>query len=75
MLELTEISLDDKLTDNALDIMLTHQILLSSVTSCEYDDVIIVTMVTTAQIYWMELPHPLTIPNKVSIVTKVTDKV
>ena len=58
-------SLDDKLTDNAVDIMLANHILSSSVTSCEYDGVVIVTFVTTAQIYSIELPHPLTIPNKV----------
>ena len=65
ILELTEVSLNDTLRHNAVDIILTHHVLPSSIASHEYDDVVIVTFATTTQIYWIELPHPLTIPNKV----------
>ena len=67
VLELTEISLDDKLTDNAVDIVLTEHIVPSSIVSCDYDDVVMVTFVTTALIYWIQLPHPLAIIDKVTI--------
>lgn len=61
-------SLDENLSDNAVDIVLLHNILPLSVTACEIDDVVIVTFVTTAQIYWIELPHPQTIITKVVLV-------
>lgn len=65
--ELTEVSMDENLFDNHVDIITNDHILSSSVKLCEIDDVVIVTFVTTAQIYWIQLAHPSTVV-KVTIV-------
>ena len=53
-------SLDDNITDNAVDIIVNHYIIPSSVTLCEADDVVIVTFATVLQLCWIKLSHPQT---------------
>lgn len=57
--------MDQNLTNNAVDIVVNHCILSSSVTLWETDHVVLVTFVTLAQICWIEIPHPQTIVAKV----------
>lgn len=57
--------MDDNLSDNVVDIVLNHHIIPSTVTSCDADDVVIVTFATTVQLYWIKLPHPQTMVTKV----------
>ena len=65
MIDLIEVSMDDNLHDNAVSMVISNNVLSSSVAVYEGDDVVMVTFITTTSIHVLELPHPLAI-------TKVT---
>lgn len=61
VMDLTEVSLDDNLHDNSVSMVMTHNILPSSVAVQKSDDVVMITFTTMANIHVLELPHPLTV--------------
>jgi len=65
VIDLTEVSMNDNLHDNSVSMVISHNVLLSSVAVYEGDDVIMVTFITAANVHVLELPHP-------RAVTKVT---
>jgi len=61
VIDLTEVSMDENLNDNSVSMVISHNVLPSSVAVCEYNDVVMVTFITTANVHVLELPHPLTV--------------